>query len=125
MGIAELIQLPHFPVMLSAIILLTLALIFIIIHKPKKWFSLHVIFASAGIILAVIGLFILDALLLFLTHAFIGLIVFIILVGTILIGTVAYRMKRKKVRNLHIWISRIIYVISIVAVVLGISFFLI
>ena len=123
MGIEELVQLPHFPVMIFAIIFLTIALFFIIIHKPKYWFSLHVIFASSGIILAIIGLYLLDSLILILNHATIGLITFIILVGTTLIGTIAYRIKKKNIRLIHIWISRVIFIISIVTVVLGIGFF--
>ena len=124
MGVAELLQLPHFPVMITAIIFLTIALIFIIFHKPKIWFSLHVIFASSGIILTITGLYLLDSLILILNHAIIGLITFLILVGTSLIGTIAYRIKNKNVRLMHLWISRVIYIISIVTVVLGISFFL-
>ena len=124
MGLAELLQLPHFPVMITAIIFLTIAILFIIIHKPKIWFSLHVIFASSGIILAIVGLYLLDSLILILNHATIGLITFLILLGTTLIGTIAYRIKKKNIRLIHIWISRVIYIISIVTVVLGIGFFL-
>ena len=51
MGLTELLQLPHFPVMLLAVIFLTLSLVIVILHKPKQWFRLHVIFAATGGIL--------------------------------------------------------------------------
>ena len=125
MGLTELLQLPHFPVMLSALIFLTLALVLVILHKPKQWFRLHIIFASTGGILAIIGLLILAMLILNLNHAILGITTFSILIGTLIIGSIAVKTKIKNVRLTHIWVSRVVYILTIVTVVLGISFFFI
>ena len=124
MGLTELLQLPHFPVMLSAIIFLTLSLVMVILHKPKWWFRLHVIFAATGGILAIIGLTILAGFILNLNHAIIGLITFITLLWTLLMGTIAVKTKVKNLRLTHIWMSRVVYIITLVTVVFGISFLL-
>ncbi len=123
MGLTELLQLPHFPVMLSAVIFLTLSLVMVILHKPKQWFRIHVIFAATGGILTIIGLIILAGFLLTLNHAILGVITFSALIGTLIIGSIAVKTKVKNLRLTHIWMSRVVYIITLVTVVLGISFF--
>jgi len=124
MALADLLQFPHFIIMLIGFIHLTIAIILVIIHRPKKWYSLHVIFATSGIELIVIGILILSELTLDIPHAILGLIVIIVLVGELVGGVVARKLKDRKIRLAHIWISRIIYIITLVVIILGITYFI-
>lgn len=120
MALVDLLGLPHFPIMLIGVIFLTLAILMVILHKPKKWFLLHTIFSIIGIALAITGLIILSGLILGIPHAILGLIVVIFLVGELFSGAIARKMKNRKIRTMHIWVSRVIYIISLVVIVLGI-----
>jgi len=124
MALEDLLQFPHFIVMLVGFIHLTIALILVIVHKPKKWFSLHVIFATSGIELIVIGILILIDLTLDIPHAILGIIVTVVLLGELVGGVVARKLKDKNIRLAHIWISRIIYIITLVVIILGINNFI-
>jgi hypothetical protein len=124
MSLSDLIRFPHFLIILLGIILLTIALIFIFKHKPKKWRLLHEITASIGIFLILLGIIILGGLNLIIIHGSIGLISFIVLILILIIGLIAVKQKTKKLRNLHIWIGRIIYFLTLITAILGIILFL-
>ena len=72
------------------------------------------------LIFILIGLFVLIRLNLFILHAVIGLIVIIWLVGEIIGGIVAYKKKDAKMRNIHIWLGRIVFFIALLVVTFGI-----
>ena len=123
MALVDILQFPHFIVMLLGVIHLSIAILLVAFHKPKKWFSLHVIFASSGIELIIIGLLILNALVLDIPHGILSLIVIIVLIGELIGGIVAVRTKERNIRKAHIWISRITYILTLFAVILGIISF--
>jgi len=124
MSIVDLFQFPHFILILIGICLISISLIIVAFHKPKKWFPLHTIFAATGILLIIIGIAILTGLTLGIPHGILGLISIIILVYSIIAGLVAYKMKNKTIRSAHIWVGRIIYIIALVALILGIISFI-
>jgi hypothetical protein len=109
--------------MLLGVIHLSISILLIILHKPKKWFTLHVIFASTGIELIIIGLLILNALILDIPHGILGLIVVIVLISELVGGIIAVKKKNRNLRKAHIWISRIIYILVLIAVILGFIYF--
>ena len=109
--------------MVTGVIHLTIAIILVVVHKPKKWFPLHVIFAATGIELIIVGLLILNALILDIPHGILGLIVVTVLIGELIGGYIAVKKKNRNIRKAHIWISRIIYIFALVAVILGIIYF--
>jgi len=124
MSIIALFQFPHFILILIGICLISISLILVAFHKPKKWFPLHTIFAATGILLTIIGVAILSGLTLVIPHGILGLISIIILVYSIVAGLVAYKMKKKNIRLTHIWVGRIIYIVTLVALILGIISFI-
>lgn len=124
MALIDLLQFPHFIVMLIGIIHMTISILLVILHKPKNWSILHKIFALTGVEFAVIGLLILSGLILDIPHGILGLIVAIILLVELIVGYVAVKMKKRKVRLTHIWIGRIIFIAVLVAFFLGIIYFL-
>lgn len=123
MALSDLLQFPHFYLMVIAVACLTFSILLVTIHKPKKWFYFHIFFSSTGTVLAIIGVILLMALNLTIIHGVIGLIVIIFLIGELIGGSVARRLKNKKIRTLHLWISRIIYIVVIITLILGISLF--
>lgn len=125
MALIDLLQFPHFIVMLIGVIHLSIAILLVAFHKPKKWFTLHVIFAITGMELIIIGLLILNALVLDIPHGILGLIVVIVLIGELIGGLIAVKTKDKNIRKAHIWISRMIYILVLIAVILGIIYFVI
>ncbi|MFX1457494.1 MAG: hypothetical protein ACFFDB_19165 [Promethearchaeota archaeon] len=110
--------------MIIAIAFLTTSIILVTIHKPKKWFYLHIFFSTTGTVLAIIGVILLMVLNLTILHGALGLFVILFLVGEVIGGSVARKIKNKKLRSLHLWISRIIYIVVIINLILGISFFI-
>lgn len=124
MALVDLLQVPHFIVMLAGFIHLSIAMLLVAFHKPKKWYSLHLIFATTGVELIVIGLLILSSLILGIPHGIIGLIAAIILIGELIVGYIAIKTKEKKIRITHIWVSRVIYIVTLVAIILGILNFI-
>jgi hypothetical protein len=124
MALIDLLQFPHFIIMLIGIIHMTISILLVILHKPKNWSVLHKIFALTGVELAVIGLLILSGLILEIPHGILGLIVAIILLAELIVGFVAVKMKKREVRLSHIWIGRLIYITLLVALFLGIIYFL-
>jgi len=125
MAISDLLQFPHFYSMIIAVIFLTISIILVTIRKPKKWFYIHIFFSTAGTLLTIVGIILLMGLNLTILHGVLGLIAIIFLVGELISGFVARKLKNKKIRSIHLWISRIIYIVVLVAVVLGISNFLV
>jgi len=124
MSIVDLFQFPHFILILIGIIFLSLSLLFVIIHKPKKWFLLHVISATIGIVLSIIGIAILSALILTIPHGILGLLAIIFLVYALVVGIIARNLKKKNLRLAHIWTSRFIYLLTLIALILGILSFI-
>jgi uncharacterized membrane protein len=53
-----------------------------------------------------------------------GLVSIISFTAIIVIGLVALKKKDKNVRSIHIWLSRIIYILTLFLIVLGIMTFL-
>ncbi|MFX1281647.1 MAG: hypothetical protein ACFFA3_20015 [Promethearchaeota archaeon] len=124
MVLSDLLQFPHFIIIIIGIMHLTIAIILVIVHKPKNWYSLHVFFATSGIELIVIGVGILIDLTLTLPHAILGLTVIFILVSEIVGGIIARKLKKREIRLIHIWVGRILYISIFVVVILGISYFI-
>ncbi|MFX1233722.1 MAG: hypothetical protein ACFFBY_04095 [Promethearchaeota archaeon] len=124
MSIVDLFLFPHFIFILIGIILLSLSLFFVNFHKPKKWFLLHWITAIGGTILAIIGIILLGTLILTIPHGIVGLLAIIFLVYAVVVGIVARNLKNKNLRKAHIWTSRVIYVFSLIALILGILSFI-
>lgn len=124
MSIVDLFQFPHFILIIIGMCLISISLIMVAFHKPKKWFPLHTIFAATGILLIIIGIAMLGGLTLVILHGILGLISIIILVYSIIAGLVAYKLKNKNIRSAHIWVGRIIYILALVALILGIISFI-
>ncbi|NVM16758.1 MAG: hypothetical protein HWN80_03520 [Candidatus Lokiarchaeota archaeon] len=93
-------------------------------HKPKNWFILHIFFTSLGLLTGIIGLILLDGLVLEILHGILGLITIIPFIGIISIGLIAIKKKNRNVRATHIWLSRIIYLLTLFLIVLGIITFM-
>ena len=125
MTISDLLQFPHFYVMLTAVIFLTISVILVTIRKPKNWFYIHIFCSTTGTLLTIVGIILLMALTLTILHGVLGLIAIIFLVGELIGGFIARKKKDKRIRSLHLWIIRIVYIVVLIAVVLGISYFLI
>jgi peptidoglycan/LPS O-acetylase OafA/YrhL len=125
MALADLLVFPHFYFILGGIISFSLGLILVLIHKPKFWYSLHLMFMILGMILSVIGITNLMGLTL-ITHAYLGLAAVVLLVIVIIIGILARFYAKKKIvsRKLHIWTGRISYFLLLITIVLGILFFI-
>jgi hypothetical protein len=124
MALSNLIMFPHFFVMLIAVIFFSISITMVALHKPKNWLLLHKFFASLGLLTGIIGIILLGGLVLELLHGILGLIAIIFFIGTIVIGLIAIKKKDRKVRTTHIWLSRIIYILSLFLIVLGIMTFL-
>ena len=124
MALDDLLGLVHFPIMVSALIFLGISIVFIIIHKPKMWFRLHILTSAIGVILAIIGVLTLNALLLEIPHGVIGLVILILLNIELVVGYVARKQKDKRIRLLHIWASRTIYIIALITGILGLIYLL-
>ncbi len=124
MALDALLGLIHFPIMVSALIFLGISIVVIIIHKPKMWFRLHILTSAVGIILAIIGVLTLNALLLDIPHGVIGLIILILLIIELAVGFFARKTKDKRIRLLHIWVSRTIYIVALITAILGLINFL-
>ncbi|MFX1392225.1 MAG: hypothetical protein ACFFAH_01505 [Promethearchaeota archaeon] len=120
MAAANLLSLAHFWIMLIGIVLLTIAITVVVTHKPKEWFLFHKILAVAGILFVLIGLLALSGLNLFLIHAVFALIVFIWLIVEIIGGYVAVKKKDPNMRKIHIWMGRIVFLLTLLVVILGI-----
>ena len=124
MALDALLGLVHFPIMISALIFLGISIVLIIIHKPKMWFRLHIVTSAVGVTLALIGVLTLNALILVIPHGIIGLIILILLFVELVVGFLARKTKDKKIRLLHLWASRTIYIIALITAILGLIYFL-
>jgi len=124
MALIDIFFLPHFYLMLVGFIFYLIAILFIIVKKPTSWFLYHTLFTMIGMALMIIGLIILAGLNLSLPHAIIGLINIIALIVIVLIGIIARVKKKVKLRKVHIWIGRIIFIIVLVVIILGVTSFL-
>ena len=125
MALSELLQFPHFYVMIIAVIFLTISIILVTIHKPKNWFKIHIFCSTTGTLFTIVGVILLMGLNLTIFHGVLGLIALIFLVGEIIAGFIARKKKDKTIRSLHLWVSRLVYIIVLIATVLGISYFMI
>ncbi|GAH99290.1 unnamed protein product [marine sediment metagenome] len=121
---AFLILFPHFVVMLLAVISFSVSISMVVLHKPKNWLLLHKFFASLGLFTSIIGLILLRDLVLGILHGILGLVSIILFAVVIVIGLVAIYKKGKNVIKIHIWLSRIIYILTLFLIVLGIMTFL-
>ncbi len=124
MALSDLLQFPHFYVMIIAVILLTFSIILVTIHKPKRWFYLHMFCSTTGTLLTIVGIILLMGLNLTITHAILGLIAIIFLIGELFVGYIARKKKDKRIRTFHLWVTRIIYIVVLIAVILGIINFI-
>ena len=124
MAVQDILTSPHFWVMLIGIVLLALAIIVVVVHKPKQWFLLHRMFAVIGIILTIIGLFVLSGLNLLILHVIIGFIVIIWLIMEVIGGIVATKKKDPTMRKVHIWLGRIVFLVALIVFIFGILTFL-
>lgn len=124
MAIADLILFRHFLVMFLAVISFSVSISMVALHKPKNWLLLHKFFASLGLLIGIIGLILLGGLVLEILHGILGLFSIISFTAIIVIGLVAIYKKNKNVRKIHIWLSRIIYILTLFLIVLGIVTFL-
>lgn len=124
MALDDLLGLVHFPIMVSALIFLGISIVLIIIHKPKMWFRLHILTSAIGAILAIIGVLTLNALILAIPHGVIGIIILILFNIELVVGFLARKTKDKRIRLLHIWASRTIYIIALITAILGLVYFL-
>ncbi|MFX0011467.1 MAG: hypothetical protein ACFE9R_14235 [Candidatus Hermodarchaeota archaeon] len=124
MAFVNLILFPHFIVMLIAVIFFSISISAVAFHKPKNWLIIHQTFASLGLLTGILGLILLGGLNLGILHGILGLIVIISFIAIVSIGLIAIKKKNRNVRKFHIWLSRIIYVLSLLLVVLGIITFL-
>jgi hypothetical protein len=111
-------------ILFLAVIILTLAIAMVIFHKPKKWLLLHKILAIIGVTLSLIGVITLGGLVLAIIHGILGIIVLIILIGDLFGGWIAIKLKDRRMRLVHIWASRIVYVVTLVVLVLGVLNFI-
>ena len=117
----NIIGLPHFWIILSGVILLTLSVIIVTIHKPENWYFLHRIFAISGIILLIIGIFILTGLYTnVLIHRIFGIIVIIWFIGEVIGGVVAYTKKNPQMRKIHVLSGRLVLIMVIFVIIIGI-----
>ena len=120
MAIFDLLTSFHFYVMLFAGIFFSISITLVAFHKPKRWLLLHKSFASLGLVTGIIGLILLGGLELAIIHGILGLITLIAFATIIFIGLYALKKKDKSVRAIHLWLSRIIYILSLIIIVLGI-----
>ncbi|MFX1503323.1 MAG: hypothetical protein ACFFDH_20340, partial [Promethearchaeota archaeon] len=88
------------------------------------WRTLHFIFAATGVELILIGLLMISALILNIAHGIIGLIVVIILISELIAGYVAVKATNKRIRYAHIWVSRVLYMVMLILILLGIFYFI-
>ena len=124
MAIADLILFRHFLVMFLAVISFSVSISMVALHKPKNWLLLHKFFASLGLLIGIIGLILLGGLVLEILHGILGLFSIISFTAIIVIGLLAIYKKKINVRKIHIWLSRIIYILTLFLIVLGIVTFL-
>jgi hypothetical protein len=110
--------------MLTAVIFLTISIILVTMRKPKNWFYIHIICSTTGTLLTIVGIILLMVLNLTILHGVLGLIAIIFLVGELIAGSIARKKKDKRIRSLHLWVSRIIYIVVLIAVVSGIINFI-
>ena len=120
MSALNIVILPHFWIMITGIILLFLSVIVVSIHKHEKWFFYHRIFAIIGIMLTLIGIFILTGLYTALIHQVLGIIAVIWLIGEIMGGFVAYKKKNPQMRKIHILTGRLAFLMVIFVIIMGI-----
>lgn len=125
MVLQDLLLFPHFWGMLTVEILLGLSVAMVLLHKPKSWRKLHMIFTGLAIILVIIGV-ILVGLNLAIPHGIFGLITLILLAGAGIGGIVAIKKakNKKQIRNAHIWLGRIIFILATISLLFGILNFL-
>ena len=120
MAFVDLLTSFHFYVMLIAGIFFSISISLVAFHKPKRWLFLHQCFASLGLVTGIIGLILLGGLELAIIHGIIGLITLISFGIIISIGLYAIKQKDKNARTIHLWLSRIIYILLLIIIVLGI-----
>lgn len=123
-NIVDLIFFPHFLVMVIAVVIISIGLIVVAFHKPEQWFLLHRIFMGLGLFVAIIGFILLIIPSIFILHAIFGLIILIFLTFSVIGGFFATKKKEQNIRNGHIWMGRILYILILVTIILGILTFL-
>ena len=125
MAFIDLFSFPHFYFILIGVIFFSVGVFFVLIHKPKAWYKLHLGFMIAGMILCVVGIIILRGISTIM-HAYFGIISGVLLLAVIIIGILARTTKtRKKLnRSIHIWGGRTAYLFVIVTLVYEIILFL-
>jgi hypothetical protein len=120
MSSLNIIVLPHFWIILIGVILLSLGVLFVTIHKPKGWFFLHRLFSLGGIILVILGIFLLTGLYTnVLIHRILGIIAIIWLIGEVIGGLVAYMKKNPQMRKIHVLSGRLALIMVIFVIIIG------
>ncbi len=124
MSLIDLFTSPHFLMMLGLLVSLSIALIAVAFHKPKQWFLIHKIFIVIALIFGVIGLILLGGLKFMLLHSILGLIGLILLAFSALGGLFATKRQEPKLRKVHIWFGRVLYIYFLIVILIGIATFL-
>jgi len=120
MSAINIVGLTHFWIILIGAILLSLSVILVTIHKPKSWFFLHRLFSIGGIILVILGIFLLTGLYTnALIHRILGIIAIFWLIGEVLGGVVAYAKKNPQMRKIHILSGRLALIMVIFVIIIG------
>lgn len=125
MAFIDLFGFPHFYLIGIGVLFFTIGVVFVLIHKPKEWYKLHLVFISIGMALSVVGIIILRGITTIL-HAYFAIASGVLLIATIIIGIFARTTKKNKKinRSIHIWGGRVAYLFIIVTLVFGIISFL-
>ncbi len=125
MAFIDLFAFPHFYLIVFGVLLLTVGVVFVLIHKPKEWYKLHLVSISIGMTLSVVGIIILRGIST-IFHAYLGITSGVLLIVTIIIGILARTTKKNKRinRSIHIWGGRVAYLFIFVTLVFGVISFL-
>jgi len=120
MSAINILGLTHFWIILIGAILLSIGVILVAIHKPKAWFFLHRLFSIGGIILVILGIFLLTGLYTnVLIHRILGIIAIIWLIGEVIGGVVAYTKKNPQMRKIHVLSGRLALIMVIFVIIIG------
>ncbi len=120
MAFTDLFVFPHFYFIFGGFLLFSVGILFVLIHKPREWYKLHLGFMSVGMISSVVGIIILRGISTIL-HAYLGIASGVLLLAVIVLGILARTTKNRKTnRSIHIWGGRLAYLFVLITLVYGI-----
>lgn len=111
---------PYLILMIVILIILSIALVPIILHKPAQWFLLHKLIMAVAIGAGVLGLIILGILKFDLLHVVVTSIVIILLIVISTGGFVASEKGDQDIRKGHIWLGRVTVIVVMIYIILAI-----